>query len=98
MRETTKTKMDLINEVAESTGFPKKDTSIIVNAFIDALVGTIARHERVEIRGFGVFKVKSRKGRNAINPRTKQMMNIPDHSAPTFKPARFIKESVKKDQ
>jgi len=98
MREPTKTKMDLINEVADATGFPKKDTSIVINGFIDALVNTIANHKRVEIRGFGVFKVKNRKGRNAINPRTKQMMNIPDHPAPTFKPARYLKESVKKNK
>lgn len=94
--KVTKTKMDLINEVSEATGFPKNETYKIVNAFIDSLVKTIGEHNRVEIRGFGVFRVKERKGRNAVNPRTKQPMNIPDHFAPTFKPSKSLKDSVKR--
>ena len=93
----TKTKAGLVAEVAAATGFTKRDTAAIVNAFIRALVNSLNENHRIEIRGFGVFKNKARKGRNARNPRTGEAVAVPARLVPTFKPSKELKNKVAKN-
>ena len=64
------TKADLVEEIAKDTGLSKKDTSVVVNMIIENICKALAEGDKVELRGFGSFKVKSRNPRKARNPST----------------------------
>jgi nucleoid DNA-binding protein len=90
----TKTKADLVEYVATSTGFTKRDTAVIVDAFLNVLCKALEDNHRVEIRGLGVFKNKQRKPRVARNPKTGSPVHVPSRLVPTFKPSRLLKARV----
>jgi integration host factor subunit beta len=79
------TKADLVEEISKETGLSKKDTSIVVNLIIDNLIKALAEGDKVELRGFGSFKVKSRKSLKARNPRTGTAVEVPAKLVPYFK-------------
>ena len=66
------TKADLVEQVAEAIGpgITKKDCALVVDGFLNAVKLALAEGENIEIRGFGTFKVRSRKSRMARNPRS----------------------------
>ncbi|MEO0199271.1 MAG: HU family DNA-binding protein [candidate division WOR-3 bacterium] len=85
-------KQDIVDEIYQQTGLPKKDVQLIVNLFLDSLKRAFLREERVELRGFGVFDIKLRKSRVGRNPKTKEVINIPPRKVVTFKPSKLVKE------
>ncbi len=90
------TKADLVEEIARGTGLSKKDTSIIVNLVIDNICKALAEGDKVELRGFGSFKVKSRNPRKARNPRTGASVDVPAKLVPYFKASNELKSKVNK--
>ena len=88
------TKADLVEQIAEATGLTKKDTAVVVDGFLEAVKQALSREQNIEIRGFGSFKVKSRKARKARNPRTGEAVHVPSRMVPTFKPSKELKELV----
>ena len=88
------TKTELINVVAEKTGFSKKDSDKAVAAVIDAISEALAGGDKVQLVGFGVFDVKSRAARTGRNPRTKEEIAIPASKTPQFKPGKALKDAV----
>lgn len=90
------TKTELINAVAEKSGFSKKDADKAVNAVFEAIADTLAGGEKVQIVGFGTFEVKSRSQRVGRNPRTKEEIVIPASKLPVFKAGKSLKEQVAK--
>ena len=89
-------KTELIAAAAESAGIPKKDAERVMNAAIDILTNTLAKGEKVQISGFGIFEVKDRESRVGRNPVTRQAINIPATRVPTFKPSKALKDIVGK--
>ena len=85
-------KTELITSVAQAAGVTKKDAESIVNATFHTIAAQLAAGERVQISGFGVFEVKERQARVGRNPQTKEAMEIPASKAPTFKPAKNLKD------
>ncbi|MCI0481714.1 MAG: integration host factor subunit beta [Candidatus Dadabacteria bacterium] len=85
------TKADLVEEISKDTGLSKKDTNIVVN-----LIKALAEGDKVELRGFGSFKVKSRKSRKARNPRTGSSVEVPAKLVPYFKASNELKALVNK--
>ncbi len=79
------TKADIVDEVAQSTGLTKVDVKYVVDGVLNAIINSIAKGERIELRGFGVFKTKHRKSRAARNPRTGQIVELKDRYVPVFK-------------
>ena len=63
-------KTDLIAVASEQTGLSKKDTERVVNAALDAITAELSKGERVQLSGFGIFEVRTRKERTGRNPRT----------------------------
>ena len=55
------TKQDIIEQVSEATGLTKVETETIMNGVMTAIIESLAKNERVELRGFGTFGVKHRK-------------------------------------
>ena len=87
-------KTELITAVVQSTGVTKKDAESIVNATFDTIAAQLTAGQRVQISGFGVFEVKERQARVGRHPQTKEAMEIPASKAPTFKPAKNLKDVV----
>ena len=88
------TKADLVEEISKDTGLSKKYTSIVVNMIIDNICKALAEGDKVELRGFGSFKVKSRKPRRARNPRTGEAVDVPAKLVPYFKASNELKSKV----
>ena len=90
------TKADLVEQVAEAIGpgITKKDCALVVDGFLNAVKRALAEGENIEIRGFGTFKVRSRKSRMARNPRTGDPVEVPSRSVPVFKPSKHLRARV----
>lgn len=88
------TKRELVIEVAEKLGYTQNEVASIVQATLDAIVESLAEGERLEIRNFGVFEVKSRDARIGRNPRTGQEVPIRRKRVASFKPGKALKEMV----
>ena len=63
-------------------------------AFLDALTDALARGDRIELRGFGAFKVRHRKARTGRNPRTGEPVEAPLRDVPVFKPSLHLRSRV----
>ena len=89
------TKSKLVEKISENlTSITKKDIKIIVDVIFDGMIDSLKKGERIEIRGFGSFKVKERKARNGRNPKTGIIVNIPEKKAIFFKPGKELKKKV----
>ena len=89
------TKKDIIVKISDDTGIKQVDVKKVVQRILDDVVESLARGETVELRNFGIFKVKSRKGRIGRNPRTGQTVSIPEKKVVTFKAGLVMKDRVK---
>ncbi len=88
------TKRELVIEVAERLGYTQNEVSAVVQGTLDAIVSCLAEGQRLEIRNFGVFEVKSRDARMGRNPRTGDEVPIKEKKVATFKPGKALKEYV----
>ena len=95
------TKADIVDVIASATGLTKVETEAVVDGFIQTVIDTMKQGKNIEIRGFGSFKVKKRKGRVARNPRTGEQVMVDEHYVPIFKVSKELKhlvdENLKKD-
>ncbi|MBI1978148.1 MAG: integration host factor subunit beta [Candidatus Omnitrophica bacterium] len=89
------TKKDIVTKVSNETNLTQIDVKKIVQRTLDAVVESLERGETVELRNFGVFKVKSRRGRVGRNPRTGQEVQVPEKKVVVFKPGLILKHQVK---
>ncbi len=83
-------KLDIINHVVERTGITKTKAEIAVETVFESMKKALAKGDRIELRGFGVFNVKPRKTGIGRNPRTGQEVNIRPGKAVRFKPGKEI--------
>jgi DNA-binding protein HU-beta len=86
-------KAGLVAKLAE-IGITKKQAGEAVDAFIEAVKGSLAKGEKVSLIGFGTFNVKERAAREGRNPRTGKKIKIPKKKVPSFKPGKELKDSV----
>ena len=75
-------KSTLIETVAQAASLKKKDAEAAVNAVFDTLTSELAKGEKIQLAGFGTFKVKERSERVGRNPKTRQEIKIPASKAP----------------
>ncbi len=90
------TKKDIVIKIAEETEFKQIDVKKIVQRTLDSIVEALAKGETVELRNFGIFKVKSRKSRVGRNPKTGVTVPIPEKRIVSFKPGMVMKKRVMK--
>lgn len=88
------TKADIVDTIASATGLTKVETEAVVDGFISTVIGALKEGKNIEIRGFGSFKVKKRKGRVARNPRTGEQVQVDEHFVPVFKVSKDLKNLV----
>lgn len=89
-------KTELIAAVAETAGVSRKDAERIVSATFNTIAAELAKGDRVQISGFGVFETKHREARVGRNPATKETIQIPASTVPGFKPSKALKDAVTK--
>jgi DNA-binding protein HU-beta/integration host factor subunit alpha len=89
------TKKDIVMKVAADTNLTQIDVKKIVQKTLDVVVESLEKGETVELRNFGVFKVKQRRGRIGRNPRTGDEVPVPEKRVVVFKPGLILKHKVK---
>ncbi len=88
------TKADLIDEVAKNSDLSKKDSEVIVQAVLDSIVESLKNGGKVELRGFGSFRLRDRASRQGRNPKTGEKVFVPAKKVPYFKPGKDLKELI----
>lgn len=89
------TKRDIALKIAEETGIKQIHVKEVIQRALDCIVESLAKGETVELRNFGIFKVKRRKGRMGRNPRTGEQVPIADKKVVSFKSGLIMKGKVK---
>ena len=89
------TKKEIVKQISEEIGLTQLKTKEIVQKTFDAIVETLIRETRIELRNFGVFEVKRRKARKARNPRTGEKVEVEPKNVVTFKPGKEMEERVR---
>jgi nucleoid DNA-binding protein len=89
------TKKEIVRQIAERCELTQLETKEIVQQTFDAIVETLLKEGRIELRNFGVFEVKQRKARKARNPRTGDKVDVPPKNVVTFKPGKEMEEKVR---
>ena len=90
------TKKDIVMKIAEETGLKQIDIKLAVQKTLDHITNALAAGKTVELRNFGVFKVKTRKPRIGRNPKTGVTVSIPERKVVTFKSGMIMKKKVVK--
>ena len=88
------TKKDIVLEIAGSSGIKQIYVKKVVQKMLDSITQHLAKGETVELRNFGIFKVKSRKGRTGRNPRTGQEVPVPPKKVAIFKAGLIMKRDI----
>lgn len=89
------TKSELIERVSTVSGVVnKKEAELIVNTIFDSIGGALVSGDRVEIRGFGSFTIRERDAREARNPKSGEVVKIPNKKTPFFKTGKELRERV----
>jgi integration host factor subunit beta len=88
------TRTDLTEEVHHAIETPLKESDAVVSAIFDCIVRALRTGDKVEIRGFGSFHTRQRRGRIARNPKTGAPVAVPPKRIPFFKPSRELRKVV----
>lgn len=87
-------KAELIATMAETSGVSKKDTELVLNAFIDTVQKTLKQDGKVQIPSFGSFEVRELAARSGRNPLTGEAIEIAAAKVPAFKAGKGLKDAI----
>ncbi|PSQ79743.1 MAG: hypothetical protein BRD46_05810 [Bacteroidetes bacterium QS_8_68_15] len=93
-RPRTVTKADIVDRISEGTGLTKIETEAVVEGFMTTVADALKEGERIELRGFGSFKVVRRAPRTARNPHTGEEVPVEARWAPVFDVSDLLREDV----
>ncbi|HWP99964.1 MAG TPA: integration host factor subunit beta [Vicinamibacterales bacterium] len=88
------TKAELVEEVARVSELTKKHSELIVDTVFRSIVQALHRGEKIELRGFGSFRLRQREPRKGRNPKTGDRVDVPPKKVPYFKPGKELKELI----
>lgn len=88
------TKAELVEDVADAAELTKKDAERLVEIVFESIIETLNQGEKIELRGFGSFRVRERGARRGRNPKTGDPVSIPAKRVPYFKPGKELKELI----
>ena len=88
------TKAELVEEVSRVSDLTKKHSEAIVDTVFKSIVDALHRGEKIELRGFGSFRVRERNSRKGRNPKTGASVDIPAKRVAYFKPGKELKELI----
>jgi integration host factor subunit beta len=88
------TKADLVEEVAKVTELTRKDSEVIVDTLFESVIKALRTGDKLEVRGFGSFRVRQRNARVGRNPKTGEKVEVPAKRVPYFKPSKELKDLI----
>jgi len=88
------TKADLVEEVTQLGDLTRRDGEVIVDTIFDSVIGALKAGDKIEIRGFGSFRIRQRKPRIGRNPKTGTRVDVPAKRVPYFKPSKELRDLV----
>ena len=88
------TKAELIEEVSRVSDLTKKHSEIIVDTVFKSIINALHRGDKIELRGFGSFRIRQRESRKGRNPKTGERVHVPAKKVPYFKPGKELKELI----
>src|SRR5947207_13666991 len=88
------TKADLIDEVSKLSNLTKKETETIVNTIFDNITDALSKGDKVELRGFGCFRIRHRNSRKGRNPKTGASVDVPQKRVSFFKVGKRLRALV----
>src|SRR5215210_5513052 len=91
------TKADLVEEVAKVTELTRKDSEVIVDTLFESVIKALKTGDKLEVRGFGSFRVRQRNSRVGRNPKTGEKVEVPAKRVPYFKPSKELKDLINGD-
>jgi integration host factor subunit beta len=92
------TKAELVEDVARAAELTKKDAERLVEIVFESIIETLNQGEKIELRGFGSFRVRERGARRGRNPKTGDPVDIPAKRVPYFKPGKELKELINEEE
>ncbi len=91
------TKSELIDTLAENRGISRRTAEEVVNVIFDGMQDALSEGGRIEIRGFGSFKVRKYKGYTGRNPKTGAEIQVRPKVLPVFKVSKQLRSMVNRD-
>jgi len=91
------TKADLVEEVVQVSSLSKRHAEIVVNTVFESIIDALRRDDKIELRGFGSFRVRRRRSRQGRNPKTGDRVEVPAKRIPYFKPGKELKDVINTD-
>jgi len=88
------TKAELVEEVSKASELTKKHSETVVNTIFHCIIEALRRGEKIELRGFGSFRIRQRGSRKGRNPKTGAQVDVPAKRIPYFKPGKELKELI----
>ena len=88
------TKAALVEEVSRVANLTKKHSEVIVDTVFQSIITALRRGEKIELRGFGSFRLRQREPRKGRNPKTGDRVDVPSKKVPYFKPGKELKELI----
>jgi integration host factor subunit beta len=88
------TKAELVDEVGRQASLTRKHSEVIVDAVFSSILEALQRGDKIELRGFGSFRVRERGSRTGRNPKTGEGVVVPAKKVPHFKPGKELRELI----
>ncbi len=88
------TKAELVEEVARASHLTRKHSEVIVDAVVVSIVEALRKGDKIELRGFGTFRLRRRDSRTGRNPKTGAGVLVPAKSVPHFKPGKELRQLI----
>ena len=94
MTNGSMTKAELVEEVSRVSDLTKKHSEVIVDTVFKSIIDALHRGEKIELRGFGSFRLRRREPRKGRNPKTGDSVSVPEKRVPFFKVGKRLRELV----
>jgi integration host factor subunit beta len=91
------TKAELVEEVSRVSDLTKKHSEVIVDTVFKSIIDALHRGEKIELRGFGSFRLRKREPRKGRNPKTGDKVDVPPKKVPYFKPGKELKDLINRE-
>ena len=97
MNNGSMTKAELVEEVSRVSDLTKKHSEVIVDTVFKSIIDALHRGEKIELRGFGSFRLRKRQPRKGRNPKTGDKVDVPPKKVPYFKPGKELKDLINRE-
>ena len=88
------TKADLVEQVTALGDLSRRDSEVIVETIFDSVIAALQSGDKIEIRGFGSFRIRQRNARTGRNPKTGAKVEVPAKRVPYFKPSKELRQMI----